>query len=96
MKVQYVLHLLSCIQQDDTWLHAKHSAIKADQFLQLAVYIHSILQVVQGYRHWQNVNLILHTAPQEKVEGVRYRDHRDQEVEPPQPNELPSYVCTVL
>jgi len=30
---------------------------------------YSILQVVQGYKHWRNVKLIFHKAPQEKVEG---------------------------
>jgi hypothetical protein len=34
MQVQYVLHMLRCTHQDDIRLHAKHSAIKADQFLQ--------------------------------------------------------------
>jgi hypothetical protein len=35
MQVQSVLHLLPCTYQDDIWLCAKHSAVKADQFLQL-------------------------------------------------------------
>jgi hypothetical protein len=34
MKVQYVLHLLSCTHQDDIRPHAKHFAIKAHKFLQ--------------------------------------------------------------
>jgi hypothetical protein len=34
MQVQYVLHLLPCTHQDDIRLHAKHSATKANQFLQ--------------------------------------------------------------
>jgi hypothetical protein len=34
MQVQYVLHLFLCTHQDNIRLQAKHSAIKADQFLQ--------------------------------------------------------------
>jgi hypothetical protein len=33
---------------------------------------YSIFQVAQGYRHWRNVNLIFHKAPQEKGEGGSY------------------------
>jgi len=28
-----------------------------------------ILQVLQGYRHWQNINLIFHKTPHGKVKG---------------------------
>jgi hypothetical protein len=34
MKVQYVLHLLPCMHQDDIRLRDKYFAIKAVQFLQ--------------------------------------------------------------
>jgi hypothetical protein len=44
--------------------------------------LYAVLQVVQGYRHWQNINFIFHKAPQEKVKGVRSGEHGGQEADP--------------
>jgi len=82
MEVRYILHLLLCTDQDNIRIRAKNFEIKADQFLQRCRY--SILQVVQSYRNWRNINLIFHKAPHERVEGgVRSGDRGGREVDPP-------------
>jgi hypothetical protein len=50
-----------------------------------AIIVRIVLQVVHGYRHFQNINLIFHKATQEKVEkGQIWRSQRP-ESGPPQP-----------
>jgi hypothetical protein len=64
-----MFHLLPCTHQDDIRFRAKHFAIKANRFLQSLFIFDS--STCLGYRHWRNVNLIFHKAPQENVPSCR-------------------------
>jgi hypothetical protein len=76
MLVEYELHLFPCTHEDDIRLNAKHFAIKSDHIR----CSHTIFQVVQSYRHWQNVNLTFHKATR------RGQGRSDQEIAQAKPN----------
>jgi hypothetical protein len=61
VEINYMLYLLPYLLLGDIQPCAKHFAV---QFFAVTLLI---LQVVQGCRHWQNINLILHKAPHGKV-----------------------------
>lgn len=46
----------------------------------------SFLQVVQGYKHWRNVNVIFHKTQQGRHNGVRSEDRGVQDVDRPSRN----------
>jgi len=66
------IHLLPCGHKHDVPPCSKRFTTTAVQFCGRCSC--SIFQVVQRYRHWQNVNPIFHKALQKKVQGVRHGD----------------------